>query len=88
MEPAFILHGTYGAYFNPTQLPELDFAIDSVGGLIFQVDSSADAIGFFGVAPVVRQTGGAATAGAAYTATEQGMINRMYTALRNYGLLT
>jgi hypothetical protein len=37
---------------------------------------------------VGQQTGGAATAGATYTATEQGMINRMYSALRAYGLLT
>jgi hypothetical protein len=44
--------------------------------------------GLFGVTPVVRQTGGAATAGASYTAAEQGMINAMYTALRAYGLLT
>ncbi len=37
---------------------------------------------------VGQQTGGAATAGGTYTAAEQGMINRMYTALRAYGLLT
>lgn len=46
---------------------------------------------FGGSAPPVgvpQQTGGAATATVVYTATEQGMINRMYTALRNYGLLT
>jgi hypothetical protein len=45
-------------------------------------------ISFFAVTPVARQTGGAASAGATYTSTEQGMINAMYTALRNYGLLT
>lgn len=45
-------------------------------------------IGFFGATTVVKQTGGVATAGALYTATEQGMINAMYTALQNYGLLT
>lgn len=42
----------------------------------------------FGVPAVARQTGGAATAGGAYTATEQTMLNTVYTALRNYGLLT
>jgi hypothetical protein len=45
-------------------------------------------LGFYGATPVVQQTGGAATAGASYTSTEQGMINRMYTALRTLGLLS
>lgn len=44
-------------------------------------------IGFFGASPVGQQTGGAATAGAVYTSAEQGMINRMYTAMRALGLL-
>lgn len=45
-------------------------------------------IGFFGVGPAIQQTGGVASAGGAYGATEQGMLNRSYQALRNYGLLT
>jgi hypothetical protein len=45
-------------------------------------------IGFFGATPVVKQTLGEATAGATYTATEQGMLQRVYDALRNYGLGT
>ena len=45
-------------------------------------------LGFFGVTPVARQTLGAATAGATYTATEQVMLQRVYDALRNYGLGT
>ena len=45
-------------------------------------------IGFFGATPVGRQTGGAATADLAYSSNERDMINNMYTALRNYGLLT
>jgi hypothetical protein len=45
-------------------------------------------IGFFGATPVVKQTLGVATAGASYTATEQGMLQRVYDALRNYGLGT
>jgi hypothetical protein len=45
-------------------------------------------LGFFNVSSVAQQTGGAATAGAVYTTVEQGMINRMYSALRAYGLLT
>jgi hypothetical protein len=51
----------------------------------FSVDSK---LGFFGAAAVVQQTGGAATAGATYTATEQGMINRMYVALQALGFIT
>ena len=50
--------------------------------------SWASGIGFFNASPQSQQTGGAATAGVAYTSTEQGMINRMYAALRAYGLLT
>lgn len=45
-------------------------------------------LGFFGATPVAQQTGGADTAAGTYGATEQGMIQRMYDALRNYGLLT
>lgn len=45
-------------------------------------------LGFFAKAPVAQQTGGAATAGATYTAAEQQMLNRAYAALRAYGLLT
>jgi hypothetical protein len=42
----------------------------------------------FGSAGVSQQTGGAAAATGSYTGNEQGMINRMYAALRNYGLLS
>ena len=49
---------------------------------------SAAAIGFLGATPAVRQTGGAATAGGTYTATEQAMIQAAYDALRTFGLLT
>lgn len=58
------------------------------GGTILEANGDTTLLGFFGVTAVARQTGGAATAGATYTATEQGMINRMYSALRTYGLLT
>jgi len=44
-------------------------------------------IGFFGVAESAQQAGAAATAGAAYTVTEQAMIQTVYNALRTYGLL-
>lgn len=45
-------------------------------------------IGFFGATPVTQQILGADTAGAAYTATEQGMLQRVYDAIRAYGLGT
>jgi hypothetical protein len=45
-------------------------------------------IGFFGSSPVAKQTGGVATADLTYSSTERDMINKMYAALRNYGLLT
>lgn len=58
----------------------------------FRFTSDVNGIQFFGAgappAGVAQQPGGAATATLVYSATEQGMINRMYTALRNYGLLT
>jgi hypothetical protein len=58
------------------------------GGQPFLVDSTLNAIAFFTGTVVGQQTGGAATAGAIYTSTEQGMLNRIYSALRTYGLLT
>lgn len=45
-------------------------------------------LSFFGVTPVVQQSGGALTAGAVYTTNEQTMLNDVWTALRRYGLLT
>jgi len=51
-------------------------------------DSTLTRLGFFNKTPVGRQTGGFATADSTYDAIERDMINKMYTALRNYGLLT
>ena len=63
---------------------------DTHSHTLFQTDNNV--LGFFvtgGVGALVgQQTGGAATAGVAYTATEQGMLQRAYQALRAYGLLT
>lgn len=53
-----------------------------------EATGTAAAIGFLGAAAVVRQTGGAATAGMLYTATEQGMLQRVYDMARLVGLLT
>ncbi len=72
-----------------------DFIIRSAARI--QLASSSNAaeviigngtIGFLGASPVARQTGGALTAGATYTANEQTMLNRLWTMARNMGLIT
>lgn len=45
-------------------------------------------IGFLNATPVAQQTGGAATAGASYTAAEQSMIQKAYDCLRTFGFLS
>ncbi len=45
-------------------------------------------LSFFGAAGGTQQTGGSATAGAIYTATEQAMLQKVYDALRTFGLLS
>jgi len=45
-------------------------------------------IGFLGKTPAAQQAGGAATAGGTYGATEQGMLQKAYDALRTFGLLS
>jgi len=44
-------------------------------------------IGFWGQTPVGVQAGAAGTAGGTYSGTEMAMINIMYTALRNLGII-
>lgn len=50
--------------------------------------SVSQKIGFWNATPVVQQTGGAATAGVAYTTTEQAMLNALYSMARTTGLLS
>ncbi|HNP70622.1 MAG TPA: hypothetical protein PKK15_05925 [Kouleothrix sp.] len=67
------------------------YAYDAAGARNFLTGASTGAaptIGFLGATPAAQQTGGAATAGASYTATEQGMLQKAYNALRTFGLLT
>jgi hypothetical protein len=45
-------------------------------------------IGFFGAVPVGRQNGGASTASTTYGSNEQAMMNAMWIALRNLGLIS
>jgi hypothetical protein len=64
-----------------------NFALGSTTGT--QIGTSASQkLAFFGTAPAVQQTGGAATASSSYTATEQGMLQKAYSALRTFGLLS
>ena len=60
------------------------------GDSLFEGDLQHDVgdVGFFGVTPAAQQTGGAATAGGTYTATEQAMLQAAYDALRTFGFLS
>jgi hypothetical protein len=77
--PRTINIGDYGSGFSAVNL-EADY--------VNVANNASSQLGFFAVTPVVRQTGGAATADLTYSSNERDMINAMYTALRNYGLLT
>ena len=70
--------------------PDAGFDFHNEGNTKLEGDlaHSLGDVGFFGATPVGQQTGGAATAGGAYTATEQTMLQAAYDALRAYGLLT
>lgn len=50
--------------------------------------SATDKVGFFGTTPVVQQAITAVATGTATTALNETKINRLYTALRNLGLIT
>jgi hypothetical protein len=78
-----------GGSFIRLQQGAIEFhQITSAGTDNTRIRIDGNGLGFFGATAVVKQTGGAATADLTYDATERDMINRMYTALRNYGLLT
>ena len=61
--------------------------LDGATGIYFGL-GAGQGVSFFGVTPAMQQIGGAAVAGAVYTATEQAMLNAVYDALQAYGLLT
>ena len=48
--------------------------------------ATSQKIGFYNATPVIQPTMGAGTAGATYTATEQAMLNAVYSAVRALGL--
>ena len=64
-----------------------DVCLITSGSTRLRINYNGD-LGFFGVTPAARQTLGAATAGATYGANEQTMLQKVYDALRNYGLGT
>jgi hypothetical protein len=55
---------------------------------VVNVRLTSTTFGAFNTTPAVQQTGGVATAGAAYNAATQGMIQKAYDALRTFGFLT
>ena len=59
----------------------------SYGG-VHRLKVNSTGIGFLGTTPVAQQTGGAFSAGATYTGTEQGMLNKAYACLQAFGLLS
>lgn len=61
-----------------------------VGGQVFcQADflHGGNSLGFFNVGPIAQQTGGALVAGGSYGANEEVMLNRLWSAVRGYGLI-
>lgn len=60
--------------------------LDSSANVI--VDMGVSTVGFFGVSPAGQQSGGAATAGGTYGATEQSMLQAAYNCLRTFGFLS
>lgn len=50
--------------------------------------ATSQKLGFFNKTPAAQQTGGSATASGSYTATEQGMLQKAYDALRTFGFLS
>ncbi|MBI3909681.1 MAG: hypothetical protein HY320_01950 [Armatimonadetes bacterium] len=61
--------------------------LDTATGTKFGT-ASTQKIGFLGATPAVQQTGGAATAGGTYGATEQSMLQKAYDCLRTFGFLS
>jgi hypothetical protein len=53
-----------------------------------RANGTAPMFAVLGTAPAIQQTGGAATATVAYTATEQAMLQKAYDALRAFGFLS
>lgn len=78
--PGFLLGQVYGP--SPSCFIAIGDDSENATIQIFPTD-----LGFFGVTPVPQQSADNATAGSVYTSVEQGMINQMFTALVNYGLL-
>jgi hypothetical protein len=80
--------GTGGGGFTYSQLHLEGSEVRIKYQTSVRINVNSTGIGFFNATPVAQQTGGAATAGGTYTGVEQTMLNRVYTAMRNFGLIT
>jgi len=82
-----------------TSIADARIAFDAIGSIADGINwtfgtvsgtqigtATTQKIGFFGATPVVQQTLGAATASSSWTSTEQGMLQRVYNAVRALGL--
>ena len=52
------------------------------------IDHNGSYLGFFGTTPITQPIGGAATAGDSYGANEKDMLQDVYNAVRNLGLMS
>jgi hypothetical protein len=64
-----------------------DFAVGTTTGTKFGT-ATTQKLGFWNATPVVQPTGGAATAGGSYTATEQAMLQTLWNNARTLGLMS
>lgn len=88
-EAAFGLYLKDGSFIGDTTLNTNGVGLSFVSKVKFSHDVNfASKVGFFGSTPIAQQPGGAATAGLSYTINERDMLNKSYSALRNYGLIT
>lgn len=66
---------------------QMTLEADSSTSQVNNIQITPTQMSFFNVTPVNRQTGGALTAGGAYGATEQTMLNNVFKGMQNLGLL-
>lgn len=79
--------GTITLNGNVSVANQVNFVFSTSTGTKFGT-STSQKLGFFNTTPVAQQAGGSKTAQNWYTGNEQSMINAMWTALRNLGLLS
>lgn len=70
-----------------TVLDGTSWSVGLTGGLKIGT-ATTQKIGFYNATPVAQSTGGSAVAGSSYSTVTQGMMDRMYVALRAVGILS